>query len=160
MCLNSGPTFSRRRRPAPGQRAPGRGHRDVQGLLVAGPSHTDIQGEAGSSSLHLVFVIPCQSPAVNIILGRATEAVGGRACCAEVAGAQAWDSGDWEGGGRQGTVLLHRAQRLHLTPPPSRPVGRSASKVSPMWMEPGPVNPPSPIPAGNQQEVNVCGMSE
>lgn len=49
---------------------------DVQGLLVARPSHTDIQGQQGDSSLHLVFVIPCQSLIINIIPEWATEATG------------------------------------------------------------------------------------
>lgn len=43
---------------------------------MAGPLHTDVQGEQGGSSLHLVFVIPCQSLIINIILEWATEAPG------------------------------------------------------------------------------------
>lgn len=76
MCLNSGyiqqtPQASSRS----GSTGEG-GQRDAQGLLVAGPLHTDVQGERGSSSLHLVFVIPCQSLIINIILEWATEAPG------------------------------------------------------------------------------------
>lgn len=36
--------------------------------------HTTIQGERGSSSLHPMFVIPCQSLIINIILEWATAA--------------------------------------------------------------------------------------
>lgn len=53
--------------------------------LVAGPSHTDVR-EAGGPSLHLVFVIPCQSPTVNITVERATQLSAGRARWAAVAG--------------------------------------------------------------------------
>lgn len=59
-----------------GWRGQGGGHRDAQGLLAAQSPHTAIQGERGGSSLHLVFVIPCQSLIINIILEWATEATG------------------------------------------------------------------------------------
>lgn len=71
--------------------------------LVAGPSHPDVG--AGGPSLHLVFVIPCQSPTVNITVERATQLSAGRARWAAVAGGTGIRSvssaglgtwGDWE----------------------------------------------------------------
>lgn len=76
MCLNSGLHSADAAGQLPAASTGEGGQRDAQGLLVAGPLHTDVQGERGGSSLHLVFVIPCQSLIINIILEWATEAPG------------------------------------------------------------------------------------
>lgn len=49
---------------------------DAQVPRVAASPHAALQGERGGPSLHPVFVIPCQSFPINIILERDTEALG------------------------------------------------------------------------------------
>lgn len=127
---------------------------------MAGPPLAVIQGEQSGSSLYPVFVIPCQSFIINIILEWATAALTRRVCYSKVArGTKHGGPGDcelrqaWEFrvSGREAEI---RARVFHacawgfrgLTYHPllSRSVGISASEMSSIEVEFMPSSSTSP----------------